>query len=78
MKIQPVEKEQAGPARELFEQMEKKRGKVLNFFRVMAHKPEALTHFANFYGSLWAKGELSPKLKEIAYLRTSILNGCEY
>lgn len=78
MKINPVEKENAGSAKAFYEETEKKRGKVINFFKVMGHKPESLTSFAGFYGSVWAAGELPTKMKEIAYLKTSIMNGCEY
>ena len=77
MKIRPVEKENAGSAKDFYEETEKKRGKVINFFKVMGHHPEALTRFASFYGAVWS-GELPAKMKEIAYLKTSIQNGCEY
>ncbi|MBI5442932.1 MAG: carboxymuconolactone decarboxylase family protein [Deltaproteobacteria bacterium] len=78
MGVSAVEKKDAGSAAELYESMEKKMGKVLNFFRVMAHKPDVLTKFLPFYQEVWARGEVPNKLKELAYLRTSILNGCEY
>lgn len=77
MKITLVEKENAGAAKETLEKMEQ-RGRVLNFFKAMAHKPDILNNFLGFYKAVWAKGELPAKTKEIAYLRTSILNGCEY
>jgi Carboxymuconolactone decarboxylase family len=32
----------------------------------------------NPYGVVWAEGALAAKLKELAYLRVSILNGCGY
>jgi alkylhydroperoxidase family enzyme len=78
MAIVPVKKESADAAKELYEALEKKMGKVLNFFGVMAHKPEVLKTFVPFYQAVWAEGDLPVKLKELAYLRTSILNGCEY
>ena len=34
--------------------------------------------FTQMYDAVWADSKLTPKLKELAYLRTSILNGCEY
>ncbi len=79
MKIQPLEKNQAGEAaRPVYEKLEQKMGRVLNFFKVMAHKPNALGPFLEFYSQVWAEGALSPRIKELAYLRTSIMNGCEY
>lgn len=68
MKIEPLEKEHAAEVvRPIFEGMEKKAGRVLNMYKVMAHKPNVL-----------APGALDPKIKELAYLRTSLMNGCTY
>ena len=79
MKIAPLEKNQvAEPARPIYDALEKKLGRVLNFFKVIAHKPNVLGPFVEFYNQVWAPGALSPKIKELAYLRTSIMNGCEY
>ncbi len=79
MKIAPLEQSQtAEPARPVYEQLEKKMGRVLNFFKVMAHKANVLGPFVEFYNQVWAPGALSPKIKELAYLRTSLMNGCEY
>jgi len=79
MKIAPLEKNQIGEsAKPVYEALEKKLGRVLNFFKVIAYKPNVLGPFVEFYGQVWAPGALSPKIKELAYLRTSIMNGCEY
>jgi alkylhydroperoxidase family enzyme len=46
---------------------------------MIAHKPGILRAYNQLSGALWAEdSKLSPKLKEMAYLRASILNGCEY
>jgi len=58
--------------------MEKKAGRVINMYKVMAHKPNVLAPFLEFYKSVWAPGGLDPKIKELAYLRTSLTNGCTY
>ena len=55
-----------------------KRGKVINFFKVLAYKPERLKTFLDFYQEFWREGKLPAVTKELAYLRTSILNGCAY
>jgi len=79
MEIAPLEKNQvAEAAKPVYDAMEKKLGRVLNFFKVIAHKPNVLGPFVEFYNQVWAPGALSPKIKELAYLRTSIMNGCEY
>lgn len=79
MKIEPLEKAQAAESvRSTYDALEKKMGRVINFFKVMAHKPNVLGPFLEFYSQVWAPGALSPKLKELAYLRTSLMNGCEY
>ena len=63
MSITPLEKQQvSGSAVAVYEGLEK-RGKVINFFKVLAYKPEI---------------RLPAVTKELAYLRTSILNGCAY
>jgi alkylhydroperoxidase family enzyme len=51
---------------------------MLNMFKVMAHRPNVLGPFLEFYKQVWAAGTLSSKIKELAYLRTSVMNGCEY
>ncbi len=79
MKIEPLEKNQAVESvRSTYEALERKMGRVLNFFKVMAHKPNVLGPFLEFYTQVWAPGALSPKLKELAYLRASLMNGCDY
>ncbi len=79
MKIQPLEKQQAAESvRPVYEGLEKKMGRVLNFFKVIAHRPNVLGPFLKFYSQVWTPGPLSPKIKELAYLRTSLMNGCDY
>jgi len=45
---------------------------------VLAYKPEILKSFMEFYEQVWREGKLPAATKELAYLRTSILNGCAY
>lgn len=79
MRIQPIEKEQASEAvRSVYEEIERRAGRVSTFYKMLGHRPEVLRTFAAFYQALWAPGALPPKLKELAYLRTSILNSCAY
>src|SRR5215471_6227249 len=48
------------------------------FFRVMAHRPEALKNFVPFYGAVAGPGSLDRRLKEIAYLTASMANRCAF
>ena len=48
------------------------------FFRVMAHRPEALKNFVSFYGTVAGPGSVERRLKELAYLAASITNQCAY
>jgi uncharacterized peroxidase-related enzyme len=61
----------------VFEGMEKKLGAVPNVFRAMAHSPEMLEAFLALNATL-PRTELDGKLRELAYIKTSELNGCDY
>jgi uncharacterized peroxidase-related enzyme len=61
----------------VFEGMEKKLGAVPNVFRAMAHNPEMLEAFLALNATL-PKTQLEGKLRELAYIKTSELNGCDY
>jgi len=49
-----------------------------NFYRAMAHKPEAVANFPKFYGSIMGPGSLDRRLKELVYLAVSTVNECAY
>ncbi len=79
MAIRPVEKNGAPEVvRALYEGVEKNMGRVPNMFKMLAHRPEVLRTFLPFYGAVWAEGALPQKLKALAAVRTSLVNGCEY
>jgi alkylhydroperoxidase family enzyme len=79
MRIEPVEKERAEPVvRRIYDAIEQQTGRVGNFFKMLGNQPELLRAFNQLYGVVWAEGALAAKLKELAYLRVSILNGCGY
>jgi uncharacterized peroxidase-related enzyme len=67
----------AAKVKPVFEGMEKKLGAVPNVFRVMAHNPEMLEAFLALNATL-PRTELNGKLRELAYIKTSELNGCDY
>jgi alkylhydroperoxidase family enzyme len=79
MRIEPIQPEQAGPdVQRIYRSLHERLGTVSNFYKVLAHKPALLRAFTQLYGAVWDDGALSPNLKELAYLRTSIMNGCDY
>lgn len=78
--IQPVSDEEASPeVSRIFAAMSSTGTPVTPFYRMLAHKPAMLRAYNQLAGALWsADSRLPAKLKDLAYLRASILNGCEY
>jgi alkylhydroperoxidase family enzyme len=52
-------------------------GRVNNIFKVMAHHPQSLPAFLEWYPRT-REGALDPTLRQLAYVRASELNGCRY
>ncbi|MGA9510404.1 MAG: carboxymuconolactone decarboxylase family protein [Candidatus Sulfotelmatobacter sp.] len=52
------------------------RGKPGNVQKALAHRPEMLKNFLNFYAHVGRS--LDRKLYELIYLRVSLINGCRY
>ena len=79
MRISLVEKEQASPVvQRIYHALEQRSGSVAPYFRVLAHKPDVLRAFNQMHAAIWADGALAAKLKHLAYLRASILDGCGF
>jgi uncharacterized peroxidase-related enzyme len=78
-RIRSIPKERASMIlRTLYDAAEKQFGSTPNFVMSMAHRPELLLTFWNFYRELWTGGVVDVKTKELAALRTVHLTGCEY
>jgi alkylhydroperoxidase family enzyme len=79
MLIEPVEPEEA-PAvvQRIYEALKKGGAPVSNLVKMLAHKPDVLRGYNQLSDAIWAESALSARLKELAYLRVSILNGCTY
>jgi uncharacterized peroxidase-related enzyme len=76
-RIQPLKDDQATPqARTLFEKIHSAFKMVPNIFRTMGHAPSVLEATLAFDHAI--HGDLDPKLRELAYLKTSQLNHCKY
>ena len=77
-RLRYVEKETAGPEQEkILAQLTQKSGKIANMWKLWSHSPQTLEAYMVFSKSL-VKGTLDPKLRELAYLKTSLINGCAY
>jgi alkylhydroperoxidase family enzyme len=77
--VSPLPKEKAASeVHEIYEALTKKLGKMPNFFAAMAHRPNVLKNFVPFYSAVMNEGTVEPRFKELAYLKTSLINGCEY
>ena len=77
--VNPLPKEKAAPeVHEIYDALAKKFGKMPNFFGTMAHRPDVLKKFVPLYGAVINEGTVEPRYKELAYLKTAMLNGCEY
>jgi hypothetical protein len=77
--VNPISKDKAGPElSEVYGGMQQKFGRIPNFFGIMAHRPAVLKNFLPFYASVVTEGTVEPRYKELAYIKTAMLNGCEY
>lgn len=77
--VTPLPKEKAASeVHGAYDALTKKFGKMPNIFGLMAHRPEVLAKFLPFYSAVMEGGTIEPRYKEFAYLKTSLINGCEY
>ena len=77
--VNPVPREQAAPeVAGLFDKLIQANGFMPNFFGIMAHCPGVLNAFLPLYAAAINKGNVEPRYKELAYLKTAITNGCQY
>ena len=75
--LNPLSDAQAAPpAQQLFQAIQAQFKMVPNIFRTIGHAPEVLRATLAFEQAITR--DLAPKLRELAYLKTSQLNGCHY
>ncbi len=75
--IPPVTAETASPdAAAMLDGIAHRFGMVPNIFGVMAQHPPTLKAFLSLYEAI--QQPISPRLRELTYLRSSALNGCGY
>jgi alkylhydroperoxidase family enzyme len=77
--VNPLPKEKtASELQSTYDGLSKKFGKMPNIFGLMAHRPEVLAKFLPFYSAVMEGGTMEARYKELAYLKTALINGCEY
>ena len=64
-------------AQAVYDALQGNGGRVLNFFRLMAHHARSLAPFVAWYPRL-REGPLDLRLRYLAYVRASQLNRCRY
>lgn len=75
----PLVKERApSELHKIYDQMQEDIGRMPNIFGVVARFPAALKTLIQFYDAVMSKGKIKAKYKELAYLKTSIINECQY
>ncbi len=75
--IEPLSDDQASEAaKNLFQPLQSALGMVPNIFRTMAHAPDVLGALLNLNKAI--QQERPAKFRELAYLKTSMLNDCGY
>ena len=62
----------------IYDNMHEDIGRMPNIFGVVARFPAALKTLIQFYDAVMNQGNIDAKYKELAYLKTSIINECEY
>ena len=74
-----VERDQAPePEQRAYDALQKGTGRVLNFFKLMAHLPGSLPPFLEWYRTTREAGPLDLGLRQLAYVRVSQVNRCGY
>lgn len=76
--ISYVEREQASSeVQAIYDELEKAFGCVEDFFKAMAHAPDMMQTLI-FSFDKYVKTKLDPKLRELAFLKSSKVNGSQY
>ena len=76
-----TDEEASGPTRELFEASNRMLGRIANLQRILAHSPDVARWFLPLVAAVRQPraGAVSDvRLRNLAVLKTSTLNGCRY
>ncbi|QEG43035.1 carboxymuconolactone decarboxylase family protein [Roseimaritima ulvae] len=75
--VQPLKQSDApADAQPILAAIEKKFGQSLNIFSTLAHQPDVLGGTTQINDGI--QNDLPDKLRELAYFKSSQVNGCEY
>lgn len=75
--VPPLARDDApAAAQPTLQAIEKKTGQSLNIFSTLAHQPDVLEGVTKIDAGI--SNDLDPKLRELAYLGASTVNGCSY
>ena len=78
-RIKGVEPETASlEVRELYDKFEASGFEILNVIKMFGNNNHFLAGMYAFASGLYFHGKLSPRYRELAYLRASQLNSCHY
>lgn len=78
-RIPLIEPEHASPAvRAEYERMQALGFPLLNVTKVLGNNVDFLAGLTRVINSLYGGGALSPRYRELAYLRASQINACHY
>ncbi len=78
-RVKLLEKEEVDPmVAQIFQKTEDSGGEVINLMKALAHSPKICRDFNRMGITLLLKGDLSPKLRELAILRVGDLARANY
>jgi len=78
-RISRIDQSEAPPeVAEVYDHFMKIRGNIPNMFRTAAHRPEIMRTMVAHFRAVMETGTVPVKLKELAIVRTSQINRCEY
>jgi alkylhydroperoxidase family enzyme len=77
--VNPLPKEHAAvDVHPVYENLRQTYGRVPNIFAIMARRPGVLNAFLPLYNAIINEGTVEPKYKDLAWMKTSQVNGCAY
>jgi 4-carboxymuconolactone decarboxylase len=78
-RVRLLEKEDVDPmVKEIYQKVEESGGEVINLIKALAHSPKICRDWNRLGITLLLKGQLSPKLRELAILRVGVLAKANY
>ena len=78
-RLRYVERDKAPESEQrAYDALQRATGRVLNFFKLMAHLPGSLPRFLEWYRTTREGGPLDLGIRQLAYVRVAQLNRCEY